>query len=203
MHPGGTFDWTDREAMLSFVGKQAFAHIFGASDAGLFVVHAPVLVTGDGKVRFHLGRRNRIVDHLDGRAALISVLGRDSYHSANWYVSPNQVPTWHYESVEVEGRVRRLSNEELVDQLDGLSAEMEGRFSPDKPWTRAKMDESAFSAMTKALAGFEIDPSDVRGTRKLNQHKKGADLTATIDGQREAGRRDIVEAIEEVLPSDK
>ena len=57
--------------------------------------------------------------------------------------------------------------------------------------------------MTKALVGFEVDPSDVRGTRKFNQHKKGADLTATIDGQREAGRRDIVEAIEEVLPSDK
>ena len=203
MHPGGTFDWTDREAMLRFVGQQAFAHIFAASDAGLFVVHAPVLVTGDGKVRFHLGRRNRIVDHLDGRAALISVLGRDSYHSANWYVSPNQVPTWHYESVEVEGRVRRLSNEELVDQLDGLSAEMEGRFSPDKPWTRSKMDDSAFAAMTKALVGFEVDPSDVRGTRKFNQHKKRADLDATIAGQRAAGREDIVAAIAEMAARDE
>ena len=203
MHPGGTFDWTDREAMLRFVGQQAFAHIFAASDAGLFVVHAPVLVTAESKVRFHLGRRNRIVDHIDGRSALISVLGRDSYHSANWYVSPNQVPTWHYESVEVEGPARRLSHEELVDQLDSLSAEMEGRFSPDKPWTRAKMDESAFTAMTKALVGFEIDPSDVRGTRKFNQHKKPADLEATIEGQRAAGREDIVAAIGEMAARDE
>jgi transcriptional regulator len=157
----------------------------------------------EGRIRFHVSRRNRIAGALASGRALVSVTGREAYHSANWYVSPNQVPTWHYESVEVEGPVRRLSNEELVDQLDGLSAEMEGRFSPDKPWTRAKMDESAFSAMTKAIVGFEVDPSDVRGTRKFNQHKKGEDLAATIEGQRAAGRPDIVEAIEEVLPSDK
>ena len=126
--------------------------------------------------------------------------GRESYHSANWYASANQVPTWHYEAVEVEGSVRRLSDEELVELLDSLSAQMEARFSPEKPWTRAKMEPRAFEAMTKALAGFEVDPIDIRGTRKFNQHKKGEDLAATIKGQRAAGRDDIVAAIEELVP---
>jgi transcriptional regulator len=188
--------------MLDFVREQVFAHVFTATEAGLFVVHAPLLVH-DGRIRFHVSRRNRIAGALASGRALVSVTGREAYHSANWYVSPNQVPTWHYEAVEIEGAVRRLSDEELVEQLDGLSALMEERFSPEMPWTRGKMEPAAFEALTKALAGFEIDPTDVRGTRKFNQHKKGPDLTATIHGQREAGRRDIVEAIEEVLPSDK
>ena len=199
MHPTNAFHWSDRAEMLDFVSEHAFAHIFTAAEAGLFVVHAPVLVK-DGRVWFHVSRRNRIVEALGSGRALVSITGRESYHSANWYASENQVPTWHYEAVEIEGSVRRLSDEELVELLDGLSAHMEARFSPEKPWTRAKMEPRAFEAMTRALAGFEVDPSDIRGTRKFNQHKKGEDLAATIEGQRAAGRDDIVAAIEKLVP---
>ena len=52
--------------------------------------------------------------------------------------------------------------------------------------------------MTKAIIGFEVDPTEVRGTRKFNQHKPADDLAATVDGQRGAGREDIVQAIGEV-----
>jgi predicted FMN-binding regulatory protein PaiB len=57
--------------------------------------------------------------------------------------------------------------------------------------------------MTKAIVGFELDPSQVRGTRKFNQHKSEEDLAATIAGQRGAGRDDIVAAIEELAPREK
>ena len=57
------------------------------------------------------------------------------------------------------------------------------------------MKPGTFEAMTKAIVGFEIDPLEIRGTRKFNQHKAADDLAATIDGQRGAGREDIVAAI--------
>jgi len=197
MHPNRAFHWDDREAMLSFAGDHAFAHIFTATEAGLFVVHAPVLVTG-GKIWFHIARRNRMVDQVDGRMLLVSVSGREAYQSANWYASDDQVPTWHYEAVEVEGPARRLSDDELVELLDRLSHAMERRYSPEAPWTRDKMTPGKFEAMTKAIVGFELDPVSVRGTRKFNQHKTGEDLRATIDGQAGAGRSDIVAAISEL-----
>jgi transcriptional regulator len=198
MHPNPAFAWTDRPEMLDFVVEHSFAHIFAATDAGQFVVHAPVLVR-DGRIWFHVSRRNRIADQLDGRSTLISVLGRDAYHSANWYVSDNQVPTWHYEAVEIDGVARRLSDEELVELLDELSDTMENRHSPDRPWSRGKMGPSKFEAMTKAIVGFEVDPSDIRGTRKFNQHKSTDDLAATIEGQRGAGREDILAAIDALV----
>ena len=197
MHPNRGFDWTDVEEMLAFAGEISFAHIFTASEAGLFVVHAPVLVRG-GRIWFHVSRRNRIADHLLGRRVLISISGREAYHSANWYRSENQVPTWHYETVEIEGLARTLSQEELVELLDALSDVHERRVSPDKPWTRGKMAPGKFEAMTRAIIGFEVDPEEVRGTRKFNQHKTGEDLRATIEGQSVAGREDIVAAIREM-----
>jgi len=202
MHPNRAFAWEDRHAGLRFVTDRAFAHIFAASDAGLFVVHAPVLVTGEGRVQFHVARRNRIAEHLPGRKVLISVSGREAYQSANWYVSENQVPTWHYEAVEVEGEARTLSQEELVGLLDRLSARFENELQPERPWTRGKMEPAKFETMTRAIIGFEVDPIEVRGTRKFNQHKTGEDLAATIKGQADAGRTDIVEAISEMTKSE-
>ena len=201
MHPNRAFHWDDREALLGFASERSFAHIFSATDDGLFVVHAPLLVV-DGKVWFHIARRNRMVDQIDGRTILASISGREGYQSANWYASNDQVPTWHYEAVEIDGPARRLSDDELVELLDRLSEVMERRHSPKAPWTRDKMTPGKFEAMTKAIVGFELDPVAVRGTRKFNQHKTGEDLRATIDGQAGVGRGDIVAAIEE-LASDE
>jgi len=200
MHPNDAFAWNDEAAMLRFVADEGFAHIFTASDAGLFVVHAPVLVI-EGHIQFHVARRNRIAPHLGGSPVLISVVGRHAYQSANWYVSDNQVPTWHYEAVEIEGTGRPLSQEELVRQLDALSDRHEGRVQPERPWTRAKMEPGKFEAMTRAILGFEVEPTAIRGTRKFNQHKSAEDLQATIHGQSAAGREDIVAAIHEAVQS--
>jgi transcriptional regulator len=139
---------------------------------------------------------------LADRPLLISISGREAYQSANWYASDDQVPTWHYETVEAEGVSRQLSEEELIVLLDGLSELHEGRASPQQPWTRAKMTPGKFEAMLRAIVGFEVKPTEFRGTRKFNQHKSADDLAATIEGQQTAGRDDIVAAIREVTGDD-
>jgi transcriptional regulator len=201
MHPNRAFEWTNADEMLGFVAKQSFAHIFTAA-SGLFAVHAPVVVL-DGRIQFHVSRRNRIADHVAGNAVLISVLGRHAYHSANWYVSDNQVPTWHYEAVEVEGTAREMAPGELVSFLDRLSDIHERRVQPENPWTRAKMEPAKFDALARAIIGFEVDPTAICGTRKFNQHKEGEDLAATTEGQWAAGRDDIVAAIRELKGGDE
>jgi len=199
MHPNRAFDIDERQTVLRLVAEVGLAHIFTASNEGLFVVHAPLLVTAAGTVQFHVSRRNRIADHLTDRRVLISVVGRHAYQSASWYASADQVPTWHYEAVEIEGVARQLDESALVDQLDRLSEIHEARVEPERPWTRAKMDPAKFDAMTKAIVGFEVSPTEVRGTCKFNQHKGSEDLAATIAGQERAGRQDIVAAIHEAV----
>ncbi len=183
--------------MLSFANEQAFAHIFAAGPGELGVVHAPVVVV-EGKIQFHVARRNRIAGQLSGRRVLISILGLHAYQIANWYVSKDQVPTWHYEAVEIEGDAREMTSLELAAFLDLLTDTNERRVEPESPWTRAKMEPGRFEAMLRAIVGFEVVPQAIRGTRKFNQHRNADDVAATIEGQLRAGRDDIAAAVRDL-----
>lgn len=193
MHPNSAFDWNDEAAMLSFVARVSFASI---AIAGPVIVHAPLMVSERG-IAFHIARRNRAVGAIDGARVIASVVGRQGYQSANWYDTADQVPTWLYEVVEIEGVARQLDRDALVAHVDALTETMEQAHSPDRIWTRAKMTPGKFEAMLNGIVGFAIEFEEVRGTSKFNQHKTDADIEAMILGQTGAGRDDLVAAIRE------
>ncbi len=170
MHPAPAFRWTDEPAMLAFVAEHAFARVFAATPAGPRVAHAPVLVTPEGRLRFHLANANLLSPHLDGATALALVEGPNAYLSANWYADTRgNVPSWNYIAVECEGPVVRLDRAALVAFLDEASAVFEPRVGEN--WTRAKMDAARFEAMLGAIALYELTPVAMRGTAKLSQNK--------------------------------
>ena len=179
MHPHPAFAWEDRAAMLAFLGETAFCTICAQ---GPVVAHAPVVVAGPDRIRFHLSRGNRAVTALEGKRAILSCLGPDAYISPDWYGTPDQVPTWNYLAVEAEGPLRRLDEAELAALLDALGAAHEARLAPKAPWTRAKMAPGRFEAMLKAIIGYELEVEELRGTRKLGQTKGPAERRAAADG---------------------
>lgn len=191
MHPSRSFHWQDRDAMLGFVADVSFAHIFAATPDGPRVAHAPVLVTREGHLRFHLARSNLLAKHVDGLTALVSVTGPEAFISPDWYGTDDQVPTWNYMAVEAEGPVRRLSENELIAQLDELSALHEARLLPKKPWTRAKMGPGRFEGLLKALAGFELRIEALRGTAKMGQNKSAAEMNGAAAELEAAGRSTV------------
>jgi transcriptional regulator len=177
MHPNRAFAWHERDDMLAFVAEIAFCTI--CAD-GPTVAHAPVVVDPPGRIRFHLARGNRA--KLDGRRAIVSCLGADAYISPDWYGTPDQVPTWNYLAVEAEGPLRRLDEAELATLLDDLGAAHESRLAPKPRWTRAKMSPGRFEAMLEAIVGYELAIEDLRGTRKLGQHKADSERQGAADG---------------------
>lgn len=186
MHPDPRFrpDRDDLAAM--FVREIGFAAIFAATPDGPRVAHTPVILNDDATaLQFHLARGNALTRHLDGQAALVVVQGPDAYVSASWYAAADQVPTWNYVAVEMEGRARRLDDAELVTQLDTLSALHEARIGADPPWTRARMNPAQFSRMTGAITGFELRIAAWRPTIKLSQNKP-ADERARVTAGLEA-----------------
>jgi len=168
MHPNRAFAWEDREAMLAFIADIAFCTICMDGPA---LAHAPVVVMGSDRLRFHLSRGNRAAG-MEPKRAIVSCLGPDAYISPDWYGSPDQVPTWNYLAVEAEGPLRKLDEAELAQLLDDLSAAHEARLAPKPAWTRAKMSPGRFEAMLKAIIGYELGIEALRGTRKLGQTKK-------------------------------
>jgi len=194
MHPDSTFRDDPAEA-LARVGSIGFAHLFAATPAGPLVAH--VVATRHGAaLRFHLSRANRLTAHLDGAAVLLSVAGVDGYVSPDWYTAPgDQVPTWNYVAVEVDGRTRALTEAELVDQLDALAAAHEPRVNPANPWTRAKMDDALFRRMLNGILGFEVTVTAVRATTKLSQNKPARDRAGVVAGLLASGNAALAAAM--------
>ena len=126
MHPDPHFRWQDDEAVRRFVEERGFAAIFVAAAAGPRVVHTPVTWHGEA-LRFHFANRNIAKGEVDGARALTVVQGPDHYISPDWYGADEraeQVPTWNYLAIELEGPVQALGREALVkpDRAAGRGA---------------------------------------------------------------------------------
>jgi transcriptional regulator len=100
------------------------------------------------------------------------VTGPDAYISPDWYGEPDQVPTWDYVSVEMEGPVTPLDDAAATMLLDDLSAHFEGKLAPKKPWTRRKMSAERFELLvSRGLRAFEMRVERLQGITKLSQNK--------------------------------
>jgi transcriptional regulator len=185
MHPASQFRVEDREALLAFVRVHPFVTIAAAVRGRPFTAQAPVVIReldfGEVALDFHLSRGNALAPHIvQGFRAVILATGPDAYVSPDWYGSVDQVGTWNYLSVEAEGSVAPLNDEELVALLDDLSAQEEARLLPKPPWTRDKMSPGRFETMTRAIIGARLVVDRLEGTFKLSQDKREADRVGVV-----------------------
>jgi transcriptional regulator len=111
----------------------------------------------------------------------MTVNGADAYISADWYASPDQVPTWFYQAVHLTGTVRMQSDGELAPHLDALSAKFESWLAPKPPWTVSKVTAGRLDTLKKAIVGLVMSVDEVEGSFKLNQHKSDVDHVAIAD----------------------
>ena len=170
MHPDPAFRWDEAQAR-AFVAAEGFGALFAATPDGPRVAHVPVVTGADGGLRFHIARANAVTAYLVGATALFVVQGPHAYISPQWYADgPDQVPTWNYVAVEVEGIVRPIDRAALREQIDSLAL----AYEPEPQWSVDAMDPIKAEAMFDAIVGFELVPTAWRGTAKLGQNKSPA-----------------------------
>src|SRR5271155_2051710 len=108
----------DRTASLGFAKARGFGTVCAwdgfrpiASSGPFFLSYAD---DGTPRAAFHVARHNPLLKLADATACwLLAVNAADAYVSADWYVSPDQVPTRLYEAVQLAGTVRKFSDFEL------------------------------------------------------------------------------------------
>ena len=186
MHPNAAFRSDDRALFETLIDEIGFAMVFQTTPDGPRVAHTPLVSAGEGTVRFHLSRGNALTKHLADAEALIVVNGPDGYISPRWYADPNQVPTWNYVALELEGPVRRLDADETTALLDSLSARHEGRLD-GPPWTRDKLDPARFRQLLAGIVGFELEIRARRPTLKLSQNKPAEERERVAAGMEASG----------------
>jgi transcriptional regulator len=173
----------DRAASLAFAQARGFGTVCawegGRPIASSLPFYLAFADDGTPQMAFHVARHNPLAKLADGTSSwLMAVTGADAYVSADWYVSPEQVPTWLYQAVHLTGTVRKLSDHELGPHLDVLSAKFENWLAPKPPWTSSKMTAGRLAAMKQAIVGLVMTVEEIEGSFKLNQHKSDVDYVA-------------------------
>ena len=197
MHPARYFHEQGEAALSTLVAERGFGLIIGVADGRPVAAHAAFLLEGR-RLRFHLSRMNALTPVLEAQGRCLAVVtGPDAYISPDWYGLDDQVPTWNYLSVEMEGPLAVLDDAAAAILLDDLSAHFEAKLAPKPPWTRAKMSPERFELMvSKGIRAFEMRVERLEGITKLSQNKApeviertAAALSALADpGSREIAR---------------
>ena len=177
---------SDRAASLAFAQARGFGTVCAWDGEKPVASSLPFCLSfsddGTPIAAFHVARGNALARLADGKSRwLLAVNGADAYVSADWYVSPDQVPTWLYQSVHLSGTVELMPDGELGAHLDALSAKFESWLAPKLPWTVAKVSAGRQEMLKKAIVGLVMTVEEIEGSFKLNQHKSDADHFAVAD----------------------
>ena len=173
MHPNRHYRKTQESRNIAFVRERAFGVLTVNGETHPLTSSIPALLCDDGsELEFHLVNSNPLARVLQKPTpAVFLVSGPDSYVSPDWYGVEDQVPTWNYVAVRLEGIVEPLAQTDLLPLLDRLSAHFENQLLPKPPWMSSKVSDAAMNKLLRAISPFIFSVSKIESTWKLNQTK--------------------------------
>lgn len=181
MHPNSLFRHDDRAVLEALIEEVGFGMVFAQAPDGPRVAHVPLVSTGEGAIHFHLARGNALTRHIAGSTALAVVNGPDAYVSPRWYADRGQVPTWNYVSLELEGPVRKMDDEELHGLLETIGERQEARIAAGEPWRPQEVPQDLWDKLARGIVGFELEVRAWRPTFKLSQNKPAEERLRVAD----------------------
>src|SRR5262249_53573523 len=188
----------DEAASLAFAAARGFGLVIACADGRTTASPLPFCIAQAAGARWlalHVARANRLADlAASGGRWLVAVWGADAYVSPRWYASPDQVPTWLYESLQLAGPVRVMSDTEQPEHPDPPAPAFEAHQAPAPPWTVDLITPARRESLIRAIVAVEMTVESVEGSFKLNQHKSDADhvaVAAALAGQDGTGARAI------------
>lgn len=184
------FDVTDNEEIFSFVEENAFGQLISQVDGRLFSSHIPFLISKDRATIFaHLAKPNPQLIDIEKQEVMLTFEGPHDYISPSWYTGSG-VPTWNYQTAHIYGRCTVFNDADRLKELvDSLTHKYESGF--ETPW-----QPEYNSAMLGAIAGIEIQISDVQCKYKLSQNRSENDRKLVIQNLTRLGSITLAKAME-------
>jgi transcriptional regulator len=196
MHPNPAYRSDDRVLFETLIDEIGFGMIFASTPEGPRVAHTPVLREGEAAIRFHLAKTNDLSKHLHGARALFVVNGPDAYVSPRWYDNRDTVPTWDYLALEMEGPVRRISDEALEAFLHAAIRKHEARLEGEA-WRAEESSQNTWAGLFRGIVGFELEIEEWRPTAKLSQKKSGPERARIAEGLEQTGAAALARLVRE------
>ncbi|UQB67321.1 FMN-binding negative transcriptional regulator [Epilithonimonas zeae] len=170
----------DQELMKKIISENAFALLISDKEK-LSATHSMFLLNEKGKDFFletHISKANFQAKTLkDGDEVLCDFLGAHSYISSSWYEKTN-VSTWNYEAVQIRGKVKVMTDEELYQHLEKLTLKYEK--VQRCPMFVENMGDEFVKKEMKGAFGINIYPTEIFIANKLSQNRNDSDFENII-----------------------
>lgn len=139
------------------------------------ITHLPLIFNPDknfGKLIGHLDKSNPQVEALkNGQPCTVIFNGPDTYISPSIYTT-QQLPTWNYIKVHIEGKVSQITDPDLIKQsMVKMTHFLE---TPEHNYA-LEINNPKMDALIKYVVGFEIEITSWEGKFKLSQDKSTTD----------------------------
>lgn len=170
----------DQELMKKIISENAFALLISDKEK-LSATHSMFLLNDDKEDFFletHISKANfqaKILD--DGDEVLCDFLGAHSYISSSWYGKTN-VSTWNYEAVQIRGKVKVMTGDELYEHLKKLTFKYEK--VQKCPMFVENMGDEFVKKEMKGAFGINIYPTEIFIANKLSQNRNDIDFENII-----------------------
>ena len=188
----------DLATVKEFIKANSFGILVNQVDGKPWATHIPMELDTDADgnevLVTHIAKANPQWRHFNETDEVLCIFsGPHSYVSSSWYAD-EEVPTWNYIAVHVYGRIRILSEDEVLASMHRLV----DKYEKDSKHPISLHDMSPKTrAQIRGVVGFKILITDIQATYKLSQGREHdhAKIISELKG-RDAGARAIAVEME-------
>jgi transcriptional regulator len=172
----------DIKKIEKFIERYPFAQITGINSSGKPVATQVPLIFNENKQKLqgHVMKNTRHYKaFLQNPEVLVVFTGPDAYISGSWYKKPHVASTWNYMSVQIQGTLDFMPDDELVKLMKKFTLKFEDD-DRTSPTFYDNIPDDYLKQHMQAIAGFEIKVGSMEAIFKLSQDKKEEDRNNVI-----------------------
>ena len=178
----------NRSEILSFIEENSFAILVNQSNDKINATHIPLFIEEGNDSQLvlsgHISKLNPQCENFAENGTVLAIFsGAHSYISSSWY-DYEEVPTWNYLAVHVEGKIEILNQEQTLLHLGNLVNKYEK--NSEKPISTKSLSKETMSQANGILA-FNIIVKNIDAVKKLSQNKSENNKKSIISHLEKSG----------------
>jgi transcriptional regulator len=184
-----SFTESDPDKLYQFILDYSFATVIINNQDELEIAHLPLSLNATKDKLFgHIAKPNPLAKLLQSNQRVKIIFhGPHGYISPTFYPEPiDQVSTWNYAVVHVDGIISQLDPELLSSKLDELQSQQDATYAID--WSNPHI-----SRKLGGIIGFEITISKIIGKFKLSQNRTKDEQDSIIHHLKQSGDTNSLE----------
>lgn len=178
----------NRSEILRFIEENSFAILVNQSNSKINATHIPLFIEKSDENQLilsgHISKLNTQIENFAENGSVLAIFsGAHSYISSSWY-DYEEVPTWNYLAVHVEGKIEILNEEQKLLHLENLVNKYEKK--SENPISTKSLSKETMSQANGILA-FNIIVTKIEAVKKLSQNKSENNKKSIISHLEKSG----------------